>query len=174
MRSAASATIAIMWLLASHAESAVAQPAGDGLRIALGGKARMVVEDAVRGASRRLAVPECQLLLEEFRDSAGRPLSARLVSAGQTVIYYITTVHFVDGDGTAQCQRDDAIAAFTEPGSRVIFVCARGFAERFARRTAGGEILVIHELLHSLGLGENPPTPAQITARVWDRCRVEP
>ena len=53
---------------------------------------------------------------------------------------------------------------------REIHVCAKKFARQFSRRTAGGEILVIHELLHSLGLGENPPTSAQITDRVRLRC----
>ena len=33
------------------------------------------------------------------------------------------------------------------------------------------ESLVIHELLHTLGLGENPPTSAEITRRVEARCR---
>ena len=36
----------------------------------------------------------------------------------------------------------------------------------------GGEILLIHELLHSLGLGENPPTSAQITNTVMARCGI--
>jgi hypothetical protein len=142
-------------------------------RVVLHGQAGMVVEDAVKGASRRLAAAACQRVLEEFHDAAGRPLTARLATLNQTVLEYLTTIYFVDGDDSSQCQRDLTTAAFTEPGSRVIFVCGRRFATQFARRTAGGEILVIHELLHSLGLAENPPTPAQITDRVWDRCRSE-
>jgi hypothetical protein len=31
--------------------------------------------------------------------------------------------------------------------------------------------LVIHEQLHALGLGENPPTSTYITTRVYHRCR---
>jgi hypothetical protein len=31
--------------------------------------------------------------------------------------------------------------------------------------------MVIHEMLHTLGLGENPPSTFEITARVRDRCR---
>jgi hypothetical protein len=34
-------------------------------------------------------------------------------------------------------------------------VCGTRFVARFARRTAG-DILLIHELLHTLGLGETP------------------
>lgn len=33
------------------------------------------------------------------------------------------------------------------------------------------EAIVIHEMLHSLGLGENPPTSDYITSRVMERCR---
>lgn len=139
-------------------------------RIRLQGKAQMVVEDAVNGAFRRLATATCQLVLQDFRDASARALEARLEVLDQTVAEYFASVYFVDGDDTAQCRLNDATAAFTEPGSRVIHVCAKKFSRQFARRTAGGEILVIHELLHSLGLGENPPTSAQITDRVWLRC----
>jgi len=51
----------------------------------------------------------------------------------------------------------------------VIYVCGTRFINRFARKAAG-EILVIRELLHALGLGENPPTSAHITDAVLDRC----
>jgi hypothetical protein len=30
---------------------------------------------------------------------------------------------------------------------------------------------LIHEILHTLGLGENPPSSREITARVLSRCR---
>ena len=33
------------------------------------------------------------------------------------------------------------------------------------------EALVIHEMLHTLGLGENPPTSTEITKRVEGRCQ---
>ena len=33
------------------------------------------------------------------------------------------------------------------------------------------EAMVIHEMLHTLGLGENPPTTFEITDRVLSRCR---
>jgi hypothetical protein len=33
------------------------------------------------------------------------------------------------------------------------------------------EAIVIHEVLHSLGLGENPPSSEDITAAVERRCR---
>jgi hypothetical protein len=33
------------------------------------------------------------------------------------------------------------------------------------------QAIVIHEALHTLGLGENPPSSAEITARVLASCR---
>jgi hypothetical protein len=46
----------------------------------------------------------------------------------------------------------------------VIYVSAQRFAKEFQSGATGGQVLIIHELLHSLGLG------AQITDRVRDRC----
>jgi hypothetical protein len=31
--------------------------------------------------------------------------------------------------------------------------------------------LIIHEMLHTLGLGENPPSSREITQRVTERCQ---
>jgi hypothetical protein len=42
---------------------------------------------------------------------------------------------------------------------------------RTASEPAYGEAAIIHETHHSLGLGENPPTWQEITARVLDACR---
>jgi len=33
------------------------------------------------------------------------------------------------------------------------------------------EFMVIHEMLHTLGLGENPPSSFEITEQVMRRCR---
>lgn len=138
--------------------------------IFLTGKARMVVTDALDGAARRLATPQCQRLFTDFADSTGRPLSEALQVLGKAASESLAAFYFVDGDGAAQCRASEALTAFTVPNSRVIHVCGTRFAERFARKTVGGEILLIHELLHALGLGENPPTSTQITDAVLNRC----
>ena len=139
-----------------------------GYHIFLAGKARMVVTDSLDGAARRLATPQCQQLFTDFTDLTGRPLSEAL--AGKAATELLAGLYFVDGDGAPQCRASEALAAFTVPNSRVIYVCGTRFAERFARKTVGGEVLLIHELLHALGLGENPPTSAQITDAVLRRC----
>jgi hypothetical protein len=130
----------------------------------------MAAHAAILGALRRLARPECQQLFADFADGSGNALLANLEVRGTTAADYFAGLYFAEGDDSAQCHIDETTAAFTTPHSRVIHVCGTRFADRFARKTMGGEILLIHELLHALGLGENPPTSAQITRLVWARC----
>ena len=68
--------------------------------------------------------------------------------------------------------REATTVMFTTPGSKVVFVCGRQL-ERMARQDRGYlSVLVIHEVLHTLGLGENPPSSNTITIRVANRCRI--
>ena len=60
--------------------------------------------------------------------------------------------------------------AFTQTGSLVVRVCGRQFSNRFVQNRTTTEIILIHEFLHVLGLGENPPTREAITERVAARC----
>lgn len=48
-----------------------------------------------------------------------------------------------------------------------VYVCSARVATLEVPR---GDIVIIHEMLHSLGLGENPPTSDEITKRVVQRC----
>jgi hypothetical protein len=137
--------------------------------IFLTGKVRMVVNDALKGAIRRLARPSCQLVFTDFDDPVVQPLSNALAVLGKTPEEFLAVLYFVEGDGSNQC-RDETTAAFTAPNSRVIHVCGTHFADRFGRNPARGEIILIHELLHALGLGENPPAKAHITDAVLNRC----
>jgi hypothetical protein len=139
------------------------------LHLFLEGKARMAVGAAVEGARLRLEDARCNALLTELRDADGRPPTAKLDSTGQTPAEYLAGVYFAAGD-ERRCRADDATTAFTVPGSRVVHVCVDRFAERFAVKTRDGELLILHELLHTLGLMENPPTSAAISAVVRERC----
>jgi hypothetical protein len=139
------------------------------LHVRLAGKPRMVVEEAIHGAIARLARPECRRLFTELADEMGTPLSRALERSAMTAQAFLANLRFVNGDGSRPC-RSGASMMFTRRGGRVIFVCAARFADRFARQTVGGELLVLHELLHALGLGENPPASHEITAHVRVRC----
>jgi len=75
----------------------------------------------------------------------------------------------VDSGGAPQC-RSATTLAFTHTGSRVIHVCGATFMKRSMRNRMAAEVILIHEFLHTLGLGEHPPTPDAITAQVTLRC----
>jgi len=127
------------------------------------------LEGAVAGAARRLARPECRRIFLEFHDAAGTPLQEHLEALGLAPAEYLRHVVFVDGRGRRTCRRGEVIAV-TAPGSRVVYVCGRAFHELAARDRVRAEIVVLHETLHTLGLGEDPPTSLEITRRVAERC----
>jgi hypothetical protein len=131
---------------------------------------RRQMDHVLAGATRRLSRPACQQVLQEFRDGSGQLLQAVLDGRHQTVAEHLSSLRFVDGENEACCRSNSAVFAFTQRGSRVVFICGPRFQALFARDSATTEILIIHEVLHTLGLGENPPTSAEITSRVMKRC----
>lgn len=130
----------------------------------------IAVQRAVKAAAKRLADDRCQQVFSDFADGSGRPLRDRLAEMEQTGVSYLGLVRFNDGSGQSRCSQP-GVAAATKPGSRVVFVCGREFQRGYEKNPTHAEALIIHETLHSLGLGENPPTSSEITARVMERCR---
>jgi hypothetical protein len=127
------------------------------------------VERALSGAVRRLQSAECRRIFVDFRDGTGTPLRERLDALGLTAPDYLSYIVFVDGVGSRSCHGGDVMAV-TAPGSRVVYVCGRAFAEAQSRSAERAELVVLHETLHTLGLGENPPASLEITRRVGRRC----
>lgn len=127
------------------------------------------VERALAGAARRLEDPACRRIFAEFHDASGAPLQDRLDALGVSGPDYLSLVHFAYGSARRSCHRGDVMAV-TAPGSRVVYVCGRVFGAVEARSSARAEIVVLHEALHTLGLGENPPDSREITRRVGERC----
>jgi hypothetical protein len=123
------------------------------------------VRRALVNARVRLADPVCRQLFSEFTDPAGQPLQRSLDALQQKPEEYLETLFFYDGSGLPDCR--PAVAAATTPGSHVVLICAG----RFVRVPwPDAEVTLIHEMLHSLGLGENPPTSLEISRRVRMRC----
>ena len=121
-------------------------------------------------AESKLQASACREIFSGFRDSRGRPLAEALEAAGSDGIGYLRRrLVFYNGYGRAACATRDTIA-FTSPGSAVVFVCSQQFVEKTHRDPGLAAVLLIHEELHSLGLGENPPSSKEITARVIARC----
>src|SRR5579864_3799441 len=89
--------------------------------ILLTGKAQVLVKDAINGALRRLARPQCQPLFTDFTDPAGHALADTLAAWGKTPEEALAALYFVEGDGSTQCRMDKTRGAFTAPGNRVIF-----------------------------------------------------
>jgi hypothetical protein len=128
---------------------------------------KATVARALDGAARKLALPECQALLDEFKDPSGRPLRAALEASGRSAPDYLGWVFFYDAP-PGLCRTSSL--AVTQPGSRAILVCGSRFVRQVGRDPRHAEATLIHEVLHSLGLGENPPSPDFITERIEARC----
>jgi len=133
--------------------------------------AELAVRQSVAAASRRLAGRECQALLSELTDVAGRPLQATLEASGFSAETYLDYMRFYDGTVHPRCRQNGIYAVTLAPGSRFVYVCPARFLDTFRKNAGLAEAYLIHEMLHSLGLGENPPTSQEITDRVVDRCR---
>ncbi len=121
------------------------------------------------GARERLSEPRCQQVLDDFGDGEGRPLRARLEETGRTPEDYLGLVVFYDGRKHPRCGQK-GILAVAQPGSRVVWVCPEELL-RARRDPVWAEAALIHEALHTLGLGENPPSSREITSQVIRRCR---
>ena len=128
---------------------------------------RFAVARALEGAARTLGQAECQALLDEFTDTSGRPLRVALEAFGVSAPEYLGQVFFYDAPPSA-CRTSEL--AVTKAGSRAILVCGSRFARQVGRSSRHAEAILIHEALHSLGLGENPPSSDYITERVRARC----
>ncbi len=146
--------------------SAEKDPAS-GARNYVEGLGRGWMQRAIRTAVEKVQQPRCQRVFDVFSDAAGVPISRKLQNLHTTPEEYVVKwLTFMDGSKDPRCLFRDT-AAFTETGSRVIWVCSSRIT---ANHIGQGEIVVIHEMLHSLGLGENPPTTSEITRGVLKHC----
>jgi hypothetical protein len=164
------AGLVVVWVVTTAAEGA-AEPRRlpDAPRVRIAGRLEATaVAAAVKGAARRLQREECRSILTEFSDAAGRTLLANLEALGATPETYLGLIGFYDGGADRRCAHR-GILAVTSPGSRTVRICPQ-FAQRQLRDHALAEMVVLHEALHTLGLGENPPLSTVITARVAARC----
>jgi hypothetical protein len=123
-------------------------------------RAGTALRRALLSMKQRLADPECQRVLSDF----GVP-----DSTGVTVGEHIEALLFKDGSGQLLCSTP-GVLAFTRVGGDTILVCAEQFARAVERDPTFAEIVLIHEVLHTLGVAENPPPSREITARVAERC----
>ncbi len=129
----------------------------------------VVLASAIAQAKEKLAAPACLLVLEDFRDTAGRPLSEKLAATGLGAPAFLESLEFRDGRSEAICRRG-RVDAFTSVGGSTVWTCPGGSLTLGAAETRSGPNALIHEMLHALGLSENPPTSLEITHQVGARC----
>jgi hypothetical protein len=124
-----------------------------------------------RDARALLSRPACRMLLSSYTDAAGRSLAENLRPFDVPAPAYLDLLVFRPAPDDAPACAEPANVFFPPPGSLVVFVCGRRLESLRAADARLASVLVLHEMLHTLGLGENPPSPAQITARVGEHCR---
>lgn len=140
----------------------------DGVRI-LDPNAASAVRKALAGAYERLAQTSCQRIFTDFKDRNGRPLQEALDAGSKNGGAYLGSLLFYDGSQHPRCRKGRTFA-ISRPGSPAVLVCTARFRETVLRDSRLAEAILIHEALHGLGLGEDPPTSAEITFRVMARC----
>ena len=130
---------------------------------------RFALERAVNAASERLELPsvdECSPSFATLRPDNPRktrcsrgyatPLPARIT--------FREAVILTQAAGTRRR------LAFTWVGRRDVFICGPQLWQTNRTNPPIVEALIIHEIMHTLGLGENPPSSLEINARVKKRC----
>ncbi len=129
----------------------------------------VVFEKALAQAKEKLASPECRLVLEDFRDASGRALAENLADSGLSAPEFLERLDYRDGRSEAICRRG-RVNAFTTVGGSTVWTCPGGSLRLGTLDARGGPNALIHEMLHALGLAENPPTSQEINQRVRERC----
>jgi hypothetical protein len=172
--------VRVIWLeavlsafLLLEPRSVTAADDSDGVRpISVLGRLDPALARAVNGivprAAKKLQNARCQQVLSDFLDANGKTLQANLEARGESPSGYLRWLIFVNAAEEAFCVRETRIAA-TNPGDRIIRLCS-SFRSVALSDPSHAANLVIHEELHSLGLGENPPSSYEITRKVVERC----
>jgi hypothetical protein len=134
-------------------------------------RARHATIRAIEAAAARLENDDCRKVLTDFRTGNGATLADQLSSLNVDIPTYFAMITFVDESRDRLCS--SGVLLFTSPGSRVVRVCGDELKRISAQRPQYIVASVIHEILHTLGLGETPPSPGEITARVVARCGLK-
>ena len=132
--------------------------------------ARAAAIAALESAAGRLVDGECRKVLSDFANGRGQTLADHLSSLQVDIQSYVRMVTFIDDSRHVICEKGGLF--FTSPGSRVVRVCVEQL-KRTKSRPGHLMALFIHEVLHTLGLGESPPSSEAITARVIARCGAD-
>ncbi len=127
------------------------------------------IAEAVAEAAARLDTAPCALVLSDFVDSrTGLTLAENLAATGRTASEHVESLLF-RGAPSLKPFPGRRVFAFTTPASPVVFLC-RDDLLRVQNQRRLVTAIVIHEVLHTLGLREDLPSSVAITERVLERC----
>ena len=129
----------------------------------------VIFDQALRRATEKLDSSSCRLVLGDFRDASGRSLAGKLADTGLSAPEFLTQLEFRDGRNEDLCHRRH-VDAFTSVGGSTVWACPGGSLWLGGENNRAGANTLIHEMLHALGLEENPPSSVEITQRVRERC----
>ena len=128
------------------------------------------VAELVAHAARRFEGPGCSGLLLVFDDlRTGRPLAETLRASGRSAGEHFASIRFYSGDERVQCRWRETWA-WAAVGSDAVFVCRARFTALAKKSEKAAANILVHEALHTLGLGENPPSSREVTAAVHEHC----
>ena len=165
--SALLATLAATFLATLSSYEAAALEPGAAVRVDPSFGPR--VAEAVAEAAQRLDTPACALVLSDFVDeSNGLTLAENLAATGRTASEHVESLWF-RGAPRLSPFPGRRVFAFTAPASSVVFLCREDLLRIQTQRRMLTAI-VLHEVLHTLGLRDDHPSSVAITERVLARC----
>lgn len=164
-RFASTAIVALVALVASAIASGQERPRPLPLRV------QGAVERSVALALEKLEDARCQGIYGDFEDDEGRTLRENLDLLGLTATQHLRRLRWVDGTGHPLCQ-DPTIFFVARVDDPYVRVCPRQFSAFATRQPTKAAGIVVHEQLHTLGLGEDPPSSEAISRQVFYRCRL--
>jgi|GEM_PF-3025613 len=127
------------------------------------------VAEAVGEAARRLDTPSCALVLSDYVDAkSGLTLAENLSATGRTASEHVESLWF-RGASRLRPFAGRRVFAFTVPASSVVYLCREDLL-RIQNQPRLLTAIVLHEVLHTLGLRDDHPSSVSITERVLDRC----
>jgi len=166
------ALVAVIFLLAGAGSLASNLPrdgVGSGQVRPLDMPVRVSLKRAIDDAAEKLESARCREVFSDYRDGSGRTLLANLEATGMDGPSHLRNLTFAAGQYRSDCRLPNVLA-LASPGKGVISICGAQFLQRQRLDPGFAAALLIHEQLHALGLGENPPRSREITARVIARC----
>ena len=128
--------------------------------------AASAIRYALDRASELVSKPACRAVLEDFGNARGHSIARELTDRQLEPVQHLASLLFYEGADELCATR----VFYTSVNGRVVFVCTRELAREMRARPHMPPLIVIHEMLHTLGLREDPPSSFAVTRQVAQRC----